>query len=431
MVTPGATTTIEAAHRPPWSDEDFSNSNKDPLDLADAETVSHASLVIQDFSPQQEIFSFHDWEPFPVPWRHPIRCLMWLMRLMFGLASLLLMLSILAAIPIVNVFALGYLLEAEGRVARTGKLRYALPLMAIAPRFGMIVLGLSLCFLPLVILSDVAADAHLIAPGGQKDRAFSFALRVLTVILTIHALLAIARGGHIVTFFRPLKNLIWLITRAFSRDHWARSSSAIREFFSAMQLGQQWRTGFRALLGTGLWLLIPTAMFAALNDRQKPGQVLLTLMGGVLLMIVLSWLPLLQCRLAVERHWRSMFQLQAARRLFARTPMCWTLAMVIGYALSLPLYLFKTFAPPGDLLWMFSLIFIVTIYPARILLGLAYSRSMRLEKPAFFLWRWLWSLLLLAALSVYVFLLFFAPAIGVNGRQVLFEHPLLMLPVPL
>lgn len=172
-------------------------------------------------------------------------------------------------------------------------------------------------------------------------------------------------------------------------------------------------------------------MFAALNDRQKPGQVLLTLIGGVLLVIVLSWLPLLQCRLAVERHWRSMFQLQAARRLFARAPMCWTSAMVLGYALSLPLYLFKTFAPPGDLLWMFSLIFIVTIYPARILLGLAYSRSMRLEKPAFFLWRWLWSLLLLAALSVYVFLLFFAPAIGVNGRQVLFEHPLLMLPVPL
>ncbi|MBA4032365.1 MAG: hypothetical protein C0478_15955 [Planctomyces sp.] len=400
-----------------------------PTEVASA--LPGVALIIEDFSPQENQFGFHDWEKCPVPWRRPIRFVMWVTRLLFGLASLVLLLAVLAALPIINIFALGYLLEAEGRVARTGKLRYALPLMTLAPRLGMIVLGLALCLLPVMIVADVAADARLIAPGEAKDRFWSTALFLLASGLAIHALAALARGGHLITFFRPIKNIWWLSQRFFTAAYWNNAAVAIREFFSAMKLGYHWRLGLVALLGTAVWLLIPTLMFAALNDRQKPGQVLLTLVGGVLLLIVLSWLPLLQARLATEGRWKAMFELKAVRRLYARSPMCWTLALVLGYALSLPLYLFKTFAPPGDLLWMFSLIFIATIYPARIIIGWVYARSMRLEKPAHFLWRWLWSMLLLASLGVYVFLLFFAPAIGVNGRQVLFEHPLLMLPVPL
>ena len=48
---------------------------------------------------------------FPVPWRHPIRATVWTVRSLFGLLSLLLLLAIVAAIPIVNFVALGYLLE--------------------------------------------------------------------------------------------------------------------------------------------------------------------------------------------------------------------------------------------------------------------------------------------------------------------------------
>src|SRR5205809_278239 len=42
---------------------------------------------------------------------------------LFGLASLLACLAVLAAIPIVNFLSLGYLLEASGRVAKSGRLR--------------------------------------------------------------------------------------------------------------------------------------------------------------------------------------------------------------------------------------------------------------------------------------------------------------------
>ena len=64
------------------------------------------------------------------------------------------MLAVLAAIPLINFLALGYLLEAEGRVARTGKLRYALPLLPLAPRLGSIALGIWLWLWPVRWITD-------------------------------------------------------------------------------------------------------------------------------------------------------------------------------------------------------------------------------------------------------------------------------------
>ena len=52
----------------------------------------------------------------------------------------------------------------------------------------------------------------------------------------------------------------------------------------------------------------------------------------------------------------------------------------------------------------------------------------RLGKTAYR--RWPWFVALIPALAFYVFLLFFTPAIGANGRAVLLEHPALTLPVP-
>ena len=113
--------------------------------------------------------------PFPVPWRHPIRCSVWLVRAVFGIGSLVLLLAILAAIPIVNIVALGYLLEVEGRVARTGKIRNGFLLLDVAPRLGAIALGVYLWLLPLRLIAHARADAQIIDPGGVVDRNLQFA----------------------------------------------------------------------------------------------------------------------------------------------------------------------------------------------------------------------------------------------------------------
>src|SRR5262245_57146823 len=128
----------------------------------------------------------------------------WLIRSLFGIASLILLLAVLAAIPVVNLLALGYLLEVEGRLARSGKFRDAFPLVDLAPRLGSIVLGIWAWVFPLRLLSHAAADARLIDPGSFSDISLHLLVDVLAVLVTIHLCLALARGGSLWSFFRPV-----------------------------------------------------------------------------------------------------------------------------------------------------------------------------------------------------------------------------------
>ena len=86
-----------------------------------------------------------------------------------------------------------------------------------------------------------------------------------------------------------------------------------------------------------------------------------------------------------------------------------------------------------------TLIFIASIYPARIVTGWAYHRATM--RPAHITRDWRWMLkrvvmpalslaLMLPLLGLYVFLLYFTQFIGEHGKAVLFEHHALLLPVP-
>src|SRR3954451_4937759 len=60
---------------------------------------------------------------------------------LFGLASLLACLAVLAAIPIINFITLGYLLEASGRVARSGRLSHGFIDIPKFARIGSMIAG--------------------------------------------------------------------------------------------------------------------------------------------------------------------------------------------------------------------------------------------------------------------------------------------------
>ena len=106
----------------------------------------------------------------------------WLIKMLFGIASLILLLAVIAAIPVVNLLALGYLLEVEGRLARSGKLRDAFPLIGLAPRLGSIALGIWAWIVPLRLLANVAADARLIDPGSTSDTVLHILVSVVAAI---------------------------------------------------------------------------------------------------------------------------------------------------------------------------------------------------------------------------------------------------------
>jgi hypothetical protein len=410
---------------------------------AEVDTVEPTVLDVTEFAPPAErsieIAEF-DAEgrlpPFPHPFRHPLRTIAWIVRCLFGLASLILLLAVIAAVPIVNFLALGYLLEVEGRLARTGKLRNAFPLLGLAPRVGSIVLGVWLWLLPLRLLSSAAADAHLIDPGSRADLAFRIGTQFAWVFITIHLCLALARGGTLACFFTPVRG-IWLIRRLWAGDYFDVASRTIRDFVARLRLRHHFWLGLRGFVGAFLWLILPTALYAA--ARQSEGiQILVTFLGGLLLVLAFAWVPFLQAHFAAQNRFGAFRELGIAGELVVRAPFAWMLALFVVYALSLPLYLFKVVLPPSDAMWGVTLVFIVSIYPARVITGWAYSRSARKMRDRGRLHPVL-RILAVAGLPVvtfpligfYVFMLFFSQFIGAEGKAELFQHHAFLLPWPM
>jgi hypothetical protein len=376
-------------------------------------------------------FSFEQLRPFPHPIWQPHLAVYWLLELAFGVLSLFALLAFLAAIPLVNFIALGYLLEAEGRVARTGKLRNAMPLLALAPKLGGIVAGTWFWLWTVRFVADAASDARLMAPGTRTAAAWQIGSRLFSLLVAIHLLLAIARGGRLGLFFWPTPlSARWLWKRFRQGNYLNEAGQAIREFIRALRLRHHFWLGVRGFFLAFAWLFIPTALFSALRDTSKPGQIVLTMIGGALLIVVLTWVPFLQAHFAAQNRWRAMFELQTIRQLYRRAPVVMSLSIVVMFALSLPLYLFKVAALPKDVYWLVTPIFIASIYPAKILIGWAYFQAVQRKQPASAIFRWGFSLLLMPVIGFYVFVLFFTPTIGAAGRAVLFQHHGILLPWP-
>ncbi len=365
----------------------------------------------------------------PRPWRHPIRFAKWLIQGLFGLTSLVFFLAIIAAIPLINILALGYLLDAEGRVARTGKITQGFPLLPQAKRLGGMAIGMLVFLLPLKYLGSFSSDAKIIDPHSSTSQVLELITLFVASVVFAHLLFALGRGGSLSCFFRPIKNVKWMVAHVRSHNYLIQASASVREFVASLRLVENFKLGFWGVLGVLMWTFLPTLLFAY-ADSTEGFPILVTLTGGLLLILIATWIPILQAGYACEGKFSAYRQLKQARLYFRRTPMLWTLAFLIGYALSLVLYLFKIVAPPQDGLWMMTIVFITAIYPARLFIAWVFARAQRVETVPNFLWRWLWSLTSIALCSFYIFLLFFTRDIGANGKLVLFEQPLLMIPSP-
>lgn len=353
----------------------------------------------------------------------------WCVRTVFGIVSLIAFLAFLAAVPGLNFFVLGYLLEVEGRLARSGRLRDAFPLVDLAPRLGSIALGVYLWTVPIRLLASVAADAHLVDPGSASDRNLSFTLTAFSVVVSVHLCLALARGGSLTCFIRPIKNVRWLISRWREGDYWQTAEQTIAEFVAGLRIKHHFWLGLRGFVGAMAWLAIPTALLAS-SRQTSGGAFLVVVFGGIVLMFVLSWVPFLQAHFAAENRLRAMFELRKVRQLYKHAPFSWLITLLLTLTLSLPMNLFKVVLPPQDALWMETIVFIVTIYPLKVITGWAYHRAVARERRAFFLFRGFTRLVTVPLLVLYVFLLFFTQFIGQHGKGVLFEHHAFLLPVP-
>ena len=402
-----------------------------PLTLPKARPVNKSIveevIEFEDAADPADAFALPDLMP-RVP-RHPLRFISWVVRCLFGIVTLIVLLAVVAAIPIVNFLALGYLFEAEGRVARTGKLRHAIPLLPLAPRIGSVTLGISFWLTIVTLVATSASQAAIIDPGGpaaMRSRIFTMIVSAFTIV---HLCLALARGGMLSCFFRPIKNLRWLLAERKRGPLLSRMDDKVELYLRGMRLGHHFWLGLRGFFGALIWLFVPTLLLSVAS-QTKAGPVLVSILGGILLTVVFAWLPFLQARFSEQQRFRAMFELRAVRELFRRAPIVWLLAVIGVFVLALPLHLAKVELPPQDAMWLVTLIFIVMIYPARILTGWAYYRASNKTRRAWFPLPMTCRMIMLPLLGVYSFLIFFSQAFGEHGKLALFEHHAFLLPAP-
>jgi hypothetical protein len=368
----------------------------------------------------------------------PLGVVQWIFQACVGLIVLVALLAIAASIPLVNLLALGYLMEIQARVAQTGKIRSAFFLVPAARRLGGMLLAVWLWLLPIHFLAEATRDCWLLAPGGTAAWLWASALVVASVLIAVHLLLAIACGGGWWRFVRPISNVRRL--RAGLRDggYWRDANHWIGQFVAAFQGMQLLRLGLLGFAAAYLWLALPTLLFTMLDDVTNRMQIVGFLLGCLALTVTLPWIPLLLVHVAVADRWRAIFEWRAASRLALQSPFCWMVTTVILMACStLPLLytaLLKNQIPPHATRWDLMLVFLVTVVPARVLIGWTYHRATRKVRSD---WSWLWRGwqlinvgVMLVASGFYVYFLNLAANDGELGRNTVWQLHTVLLPWP-
>ena len=389
------------------------------------------AVEIDEVLEDVEVVAIDAWVPpeRPSVLKNPFRFLMWTVKIAVGLVSLIVLLAILAAVPILNFVALGMLLDAEGRVARTGRIRDGFPLLGVAGRLGTILLWIWLWMLPLRLLSFIRDDARIVSPESGAHGALAVITVVLAIGITLHLCLALAGGARPSCFFRPFRNIKRFRQRLRDGNFWSVARHQIVRLFHRLSWRKHFWLGLRGFVGAFVWLLIPTALLASSRATEGPGP-LLILLGGILLIPVLCVLPILQARFAAEQRMSVFREYRTIKEIGRRRPTLWAIAIVVTLVMTFPLYLGKIKLPPRDAAWLLTVIFIGMIYPSRLLCGWAYYRASQLKQKASKYWLWPTRAAIIPLLLAYAVLLFLTPFIDEHGRLALFEHHAFLLPVP-
>ncbi|WP_165231096.1 hypothetical protein [Aquisphaera insulae] len=344
---------------------------------------------------------------------------------MFGLASMAVGLAVLAALPVVQLVSLGYLLECSARVALTGRLRDGFLGIREAGRIGRLALGTFLSTLPLALAGSYASSADLIDPGGKAARGWHGIVAILAVMTLGHVFCAWARGGKLRYFLWPPGSPFWLVRQLRAGGLYTRTRDGFWSFVEGLSLPYYFRLGLMAFLGTAAWLLLPASLIAAAGRFP-----LLGVLGVVLLAIVAPSLPFLQVRYAVEGDASALLSLRPIRERFRRAPWAFAFALMVLLVGSVPLYLLKIEMIPREAAWLESLVFVIFLAPAHLLVGWAYARSGRRLYPRHWTIRTLGRLLIIPVALFYVLVVFLSQFTSWGGIWSLYEQHAFLLPVP-
>lgn len=348
---------------------------------------------------------------------------------LFGFVALLVLVAACSVVPVLNFLSLGYLLHVSGTVARTGRFRDGFIGVRKAAVLGSIAAGTWIVVWPARLVSKMWKDAELISPGSGVARAWHAGLVVVIAITLVHLFWSCVRGGKLRHFLwpQPLRFMRWLRTG----QKFEGVQSRITDYVVGLHLPTYFWLGLRGFVGALAWLIVPVGILLAATRLPVGGSVLLSLLGGGLLLAVAIHLPFLQARFAESGRFGAMFELREVRRLFLRAPLAFWFSLLITLLFAVPLYLLKIELTPKELAWLPSLLFVVFIFPARVLTGWAMSRATRREEPRHWFARWAARLGIVPVAVFYTLVVYFTPYLSWNGTWSLLEQHAFLVPAPL
>lgn len=352
----------------------------------------------------------------------------WVDRLI-GLASMILGLSVLAVVPVANLLSLGYMVEASGRVARSGKLSDGFVGLRKASRLGQILGGIWLVTLPLRLMASLASEAAIAAPSSPKAGNWHLAYLAVATLTAFHILWACLRGGRISCFLNPapIRFFRWIQ----SETHPMANLNRVTTYLRSLRLGLYLTTGFRTFVGAAIWLFPPTLTLIVASQLEPGPAAILSLVGGLFLAYVAVMLPYLQTRVVTERRFAAMFERKAINNLFKKAPISYVLSFFILVLFSLPLYLLKIELTPREVAWLPSLLFVLFIFPARLLIGWTVYRAHREDPNDYWLMRWIGRAGLVPLGLAYTLILYLTQYLSWQGPWSLLEQHAFLVPAPL
>jgi hypothetical protein len=345
----------------------------------------------------------------------------------WGVASLAVGLAILAAIPVVNLLCLGYLLHGAGRVADTGRLAAGFPGIAKASRIGKIAFGTWLVLWPLRGISQLADAAFLIDPHGAAKR-WQIVVTVVLILTVCHILWACVRGGRLRDFLwpAPIKFLRWLR----SSGKYVALRDAVCDYLLGLRLPFYWKFGLKGAIGSLFWLVPPIAILLTASKLPEGPAAALSFIGGLALLPAAIYLPLLQVRFAQTGTLNAFQELGTVRDWFGRQPMCLTIGTGVVLASAVPLYLLKIELTPEEIRWLPALVFTVFAWPARLLIARLAAVAQRRDNAAHWAWRWIWRLVTLGLATGYVLAVYLSQYLSWEGTASLLDQHAFLVPGP-
>ncbi len=348
----------------------------------------------------------------------------------FQFLSLVILLAVVSAIPILQLASLGYLLEVSRRIADPKQGRRVLPGIDRATRIGVILAGATLTWLPVWLVSNYAYSAELIEPGSVVSQRWHIAAWIVSLLWVVHVAWAALRGGCWYHFLWPAP--IRFLRQIWRPSTWQRAEDSLWNYTVGLKIPSLMWLGFRGFLGGLMWLAVPAGMMViGLRANEQPVRALIGFIGALLMTWVILYVPFLQVQMARENRFSAFFDVRSIRRDFKRAPWAYALAFFVTLLVSLPLYIFRIESLPKELLWLPCVFFVLLTLPARMLVGWAMRRGHRDIPKRHWLSRWgAWGFQIIG-IPAYVLFLYLSTLASWDGALIILIQHAFLLPVPL